>query len=443
MKKVSRFGWAIAGAFLACSCAPDFKDKASELKGLRVMAVKKDSPYVAPGQTVKLTMLWHDGSDKGPRQIQIAWIAACYDPASDLYSLCFTDHSLDGLPITSSALPLTAGDAASLVGDAGASDAAVLAASSVPAPSPVADGAVIVDASAGAGGPTGAGAVDAGTVDASTVDASTVDASTGDIGPLPGSPRLSIPFSNQVFGSGDFPATLGYGESFSFRMPSKIISVRPAPQDPRIPSYGIAYVFFALCAGEVRIEPDAAFPLACYDGSQRMGSDDFVAGYSAVYSYSDPAVNNSNPQIEPKLLINDKNAAFDCIGESCSGLIPPSSTAAGHCSAANTLPLCQDEKHCPHVKIKPLIDQSRPAEEDQVFNISHSEQFGEQMWVNYYADRGKFGKDLRLVNDAVAGWSNEYEAEYVPTARGTAYLWAVVHDNRGGVEWMRTSLCIK
>jgi len=426
MKKMSRFGWVILSALLACSCAPDFKEKASELKGLRVMAVKKDSPYVAPGQTVKLTMLWHDGSDKSPRRIQIAWIAACYDPASDLYSLCFTDHSLDGLPITSSALPLIARDAASSVSDSGGADAALLAASSGPAPSVAgADGAVIVDAGTIA---------DAG---------ATADAGAPDAGPLPGSPTLSIPFTNQVFGSGAFPATIGYGESFSFRMPSQIVSVRPAPQDPTIPAYGIAYVFFALCAGEVRIEPDAAFPLACYDGTQRMGNDDFVAGYSAVYSYANSSIMNSNPQIQPKLQINDKNAAFDCIGENCSGLIPPSSIAAGHCSAANTLPLCEDKKHCPHVKIRPLIDQSHPAEEDQVFNISHSEKFGEQMWINYYADRGEFAKDLRLVNDAVAGWSNEYEAEYIPTAKGTAYLWAVVHDNRGGAEWMRTSLCIK
>ena len=45
----------------ATGCAPEFA-KVSEIETLRVLGVKKDKPYAAPGEEVTLSMLWNDGS---------------------------------------------------------------------------------------------------------------------------------------------------------------------------------------------------------------------------------------------------------------------------------------------------------------------------------------------------------------------------------------------
>jgi hypothetical protein len=387
------------------SCAPEF-DPASELNSLRMLAVQKDKPYARPGEEVQLQLLWQDASSQPSRQIQIQWLAGCYNPAGDLFSACFSEEGLSGTASTAQVVtPQVIADASS----ANAGDASA----------PLAGGAAD-DAGVGVA-PTGAG-VDAG---------------------LPeGAPVLSIPYTEQVIRDGDFQIKTGYGERFSFRMPSEIVSSRPhAPHDPS-PPYGMAYVFIALCAGELRLEESSGgFPLACYEGGQRRDSRDFVAGYTAVYAYADPDIGNANPSIDG-LLINGEEAAVDCIGMDCSGVISPASEEPGTCTAPNRLKWCPDEKHCNPVAIKPVIDQSQPAENDAVLGVIRGGQFAEQMWINYYVDRGTLSKDLRLLNDATTGWNPEYGGELKPTQKGTAHVWAVAHDNRGGAEWLRTTVCI-
>src|SRR5688572_11201017 len=75
-------------AALASGCAAEF-DPASELAGLRVLAVKKTAPYARPGESVDLTMLWHD-AEPGRPPPQIAWVALCENPPADLFEACFT-----------------------------------------------------------------------------------------------------------------------------------------------------------------------------------------------------------------------------------------------------------------------------------------------------------------------------------------------------------------
>lgn len=365
-------------------CAPEF-DPASELASVRVLAVKKDKPYARPGEAVKLHMLWADASGKPGRTLQIQWLAGCYNPPGDLYSLCLSSPALRDLPALPdpSALPTVAADAG-VSADAGAAPAGV----------------------------------DAGTT------------------PPEGAPTLSSPVRALQLVGGDFPIQLGYGEDFSFRMPERIVADRP--QSSSVPAYGVAYVFFAICAGELRLVQGEDFPLACYDGNRRLGSKDFVAGYTAVYSYDDTSIVNHNPVITG-MRIGGKQAEIDCIGEACSGLIEPSSDEQGTCAASNTLTLCDS---C-DVDVEPVIDQSQPAEDDVVLRKIRGSDFSEQMWINYYLDRGEFGRDLRLLNDAVEGWNRDYAAEYQPKEAGTAYLWAVIHDNRGGTDWVRARVCIE
>jgi hypothetical protein len=402
MKRASVLG--VAALCLLPSCAPEF-EPASELNSLRMLAVQKDKPYARPGEEVRLQLLWHDGTDEPSREIQIQWLAGCYNPPGDLFAGCFADEALGGAVGT-----------AQVVAEQIASDATVVDAG------PAADaGELPVANDAGVLAPNDAGS-DAG-------------------GPIAGAPTLSIPYEERVLGGGDFQIKTGYGEHFSFRMPTQIVSSRPhSPNDPS-PPYGMAYVFVAICAGELRLESQGGFPLACYENGQRRDSRDFVAGYSAVYAYADPAFSNSNPNLSD-FEINGRDAEIDCIGENCSGLIAPASADPGDCSQANTVKFCADEKNCDPIAIKPVIDQSQPAENDAVLGRIRGGEFAEQMWINYYADRGTLTRDLKLLNDAITGWNPNYGGEYKATELGTAHLWAVAHDNRGGAQWVRTTLCI-
>src|SRR5258706_6743534 len=84
------------------------------------------------------------------------------------------------------------------------------------------------------------------------------------------------------------------------KLPGDIVSRRPRPTEGAY--YGIAYVFFAVCAGTLTpIPPEdgglaPAFPLGCIgaDG-KRLGADGFVPGYTQVYVFDDGRT-NENPK---------------------------------------------------------------------------------------------------------------------------------------------------
>src|SRR5687768_11963671 len=81
------------------------------------------------------------------------------------------------------------------------------------------------------------------------------------------------------------PSGQACNNGFTLEIPPDILD-RPPSSDPTQPPYGLAYVFFALCAGELRFvtpQNERNFPYGCFDANDnRLGSDDFVAGYSAV-----------------------------------------------------------------------------------------------------------------------------------------------------------------
>jgi hypothetical protein len=73
----------------ATGCAPEFAE-VSEIETLRVLGVKKDKPYAAPGEEVTLSMLWSDGSPDAGRPIKRAWLAGvCTNPVGDSFVGCF------------------------------------------------------------------------------------------------------------------------------------------------------------------------------------------------------------------------------------------------------------------------------------------------------------------------------------------------------------------
>src|SRR4029079_13330971 len=87
---------------------------------------------------------------------------------------------------------------------------------------------------------------------------------------------------------------------FTLHLPPDLISRRPLPPDG--PHYGVAYVFFAACAGTIKpVPPDStgragSFPLGCFDAQDnRLGADSFVPGYTQIYSFEDGRTNDNPP----------------------------------------------------------------------------------------------------------------------------------------------------
>lgn len=348
-------------------CGANF-DPASELTGLRVLAVHKSRPYARPGEVVDLQLLWHDPRPDRPAP-QVAWVGFCENPPGDLFQGCFTQ---------------------------------------VP------------------------------------------DLNSDEL-----SERVSLPTAGAEV----------VNDRFSFRTAPDIISSRPPPPEASTPRYGLHYVFFAACAGQLELATGSEqLPFVCYEevdelpgftaGDVQLDSRDFVIGYTAVFVYDELA--NQNPQVlgvefnGATLWPSAPEAAGSapagaillappdlCIGTSCAPA--PAAEDPASCPEPLTLPACVGD--CDEVDLAPFIEPNS-AEVDAAASSRSSEVLEEQMWVNYYSAGGEVSEEVRLLNDATVGWNDDFATDYQPSeTAGVSYIWAVAHDNRGGTDWVRLRVC--
>jgi hypothetical protein len=195
--------------------------------------------------------------------------------------------------------------------------------------------------------------------------------------------------------------------------------------------------------------------LACRDANGLLlGSDDFIAGYAALYVFAKTKdgknILNEPPDVMDGLQVRGNVVPSDCVGADCVGPDQPISfdgTDPIECAKQpeRCFPTCADDgdSSCPEIKLRPQLD-SGIAERDEVSIEYFGRDVGEQMWINYYADRGSLKSDVRLLNDATTGWNDDYGTTfYAPKDPGLVSIWAVVHDNRGGANWVRTRLRIE
>jgi len=230
------------------------------------------------------------------------------------------------------------------------------------------------------------------------------------------------PELGELFGSNGQPAPealkyFGVGNTFEIDVPPDIVSRRPPREG--VEPYGTLFVFFAVCAGQIRPTEEigsSAIPLGCYDEQGNLlSAEDFVPGYVNLYSYENRS--NQNPIV----------TGFVIDGKSYPETTPIPDTHVRGC-----LP-----DDCPDVDIRPIID-TASAEIDPGAVDPSGAQLSEMVWVDYYASGGKMAKSARLVNDATKGWNDDYGVKYAPPGPGeTAYVYAVVHDNRGGIGWVK------
>jgi hypothetical protein len=182
-------------------------------------------------------------------------------------------------------------------------------------------------------------------------------------------------------------------------VPADIVRQR----QPGQPDYGLSFVFFAVCAGTLELAPEQeGIPLRCVDESgQALGSDDFVAGYTAIYVFDD--FRNQNP-IVTGFRFRGQDVTPDCIGAACIGM--PITAPDCAVEGAPCVPACADdgEPNCDEFTLMPVVSQES-AEADEVSAASYGTAFQEQIWINYYVDRGSVSPSVKLVNDATKGWN--------------------------------------
>jgi hypothetical protein len=218
-------------------------------------------------------------------------------------------------------------------------------------------------------------------------------------------------------------------DEFTVELPDDIVTRRPRPASG--PHYGLAYVFFAACAGTLRPVIDegtgraGSFPIGCFDkDGQRLGADSFVPGYTQVYVFADGRT-NANPAI---------------LGLTLDGKELPEEEDPKKLRTEETCPLTEDERsatgceakdpfsECKAHELKVVVDPSNVAETDP-----DAKGLKEVVWVNYLADQGDLDRGIKLVSDATKGYVDEHEVKWIPPPKTSVVtLWAVVRDARGG-----------
>lgn len=448
------------GLLLGCGADFDTQDKVSTL---RVFAVQSDAPYAAPTldpsspSQVHLTMLSHNAlpEDAGALPVQRLWFSGCDDLPGDQYFTCLARMAaLWKLYATPGRLALKDGESWSPVDD-------------LPK-----------------------------------------DLSPGErnnaLLPLlqMANPTLPVELAESYFNT----FRIGAGERFTYPIPPLIVE-NHKNTDPGVPPYGLAFVFFTACAGHVDLAPEWAnldlgtnlrdatlgFPLVCRSGTEtnpgeetlvpsgtgnQLDSDYFVGGYAQQFVYSDPSV-NKNPVIdgvtfadyryrfdlEQGLVIRQARTAEDkpmtdnagqpvweeqpvdssvaCFGGNCVPELPPAIDCAS--SKAPKVKACRD--HCPSYELHPNMTEGSNNDTD-TFSSQDGTTVGEQMWIDYYADRGEFDGTAKSLRDATLGWLPATQGQNIgdkwkpPADPGPVLLWAVVHDSRSGAAWLRLQVCV-
>lgn len=217
---------------------------------------------------------------------------------------------------------------------------------------------------------------------------------------------------------------------FKLTLPPDIVSSRPPPDTG--PHYGLAYVFFAACAGTIGPVTDAggiagAFPIGCFDpDGRRLGPESFVPGYTQIYSFADGRP-NENPENQG-ISLDDEPLPEDFAEiptvKRCS--VTEDDRRASGCGQQDPT------SDCTTYDIEVLVDPS-VAEIDPDSTGKDGSMLTESVWVDYYADGGDLVRDIKLVNDAVKGFNDNREVTWIPPSEaGVVNLWAVLHDARGG-----------
>jgi hypothetical protein len=241
----------------------------------------------------------------------------------------------------------------------------------------------------------------------------------------------------------DLLKLVGFGDTFTLKLPADLITRRPRP--PSGPYYGLAYVFFAVCAGTIKpVPPDGtgragSFPLGCFDANgKRLGAESFVPGYTQVYSFEDGRP-NTNPVLNALTL--DGEPVPEGIGEELT--IGPCDIPADSRNGPVACGQKDPNTDCKSIQIDVDVPANVAEVDPQGMSLDNKPIF-ETVWVDYFAEKGSFDSGIQLVSEATAGITKDHSSHWVPPAEpGRVSLWAVVHDSRGGSAVIQRYVMVK
>ncbi len=223
----------------------------------------------------------------------------------------------------------------------------------------------------------------------------------------------------------DLTSQLGSGSKHSLQIPADILR-RSASTQSGAP-YASVLAFSMACAGHVeyvgrRGSSPQAVPFACFDSSgQELGPDDFVFATSRVFVFADRT--NANPVV-------------DAITMNGQTIDPAAGLVLDHCATPSEN---GKDPTCPTYAIDVVVPRSSQEADPSNIGIKGNV-LREGLWVDYYLTGGKVKSDVRILYDARVGRVSSANDLEAPAAPGDATLWAVAHDNRGGVSWMAVPL---
>jgi hypothetical protein len=226
---------------------------------------------------------------------------------------------------------------------------------------------------------------------------------------------------------------------FKLTLPADIVTRRAAPEVG--PHYGIAYVFFAACAGTFGVVPPegtgtaGSFPLGCFDAEgKRLGAESFVPGYTQIYSFADGRT-NTNP------VSTGMNLDGAPIDEDFAEM--PTVTACGISEDERRASGCGAEdpfSACTAYEIEAVVPED-VGEFDADATDAEGVPLKEAVWIDYYAEAGDFENDVKLISDPSEGFIPDQAVKWIPPdAPGPVRMWAVVHDARGGASVVERSV---
>ena len=210
----------------------------------------------------------------------------------------------------------------------------------------------------------------------------------------------------------DLGPFLPQGPKYSFKMPENAVQPRDG-----IDPYGLAVLFNVACPGRLEFVSTTAggspqqVPLKCSDANgNALLPKDYVIGISRVYAYDTRT--NANPIIEQTL---KDDVAVDL-------------------AAGITVEPCREAKRA---DCKDIHLDLRVPDESWEANPAETTSVREQIWVDWYSDIGDFSDDARLLFDTKQGRTSEsFNKFHAPADPQDGTIWAVVHDNRGGANWV-------
>ena len=236
------------------------------------------------------------------------------------------------------------------------------------------------------------------------------------------------------------PGLIGVGTEFEFPVPEGILEDAPRYESDPI-HFGVSYIFFAACAGELRLDlkSSGSLPVSCFDSAtgRRLGSEDYVEGFTTVYTYEDSL--NHNPELEDiefagaKVVLGPCAADDECeaLAADLEGFKSYACSEAGQCIPA--VARCANAEGCPEYSVEPMAQKESAEPDPSAPEVGHNE----ILWLSFYSDGGEFSTETRLLNDRETGWIDNHDNGWRPVEKAprTVRLFVTLNDNRGGADW--------